>query len=1169
MRTFDEILTQVLDLLQREGRVSYRALKRRFELDDDYLEDLKAELIDAKHLAVDEDGKVLVWVGEETKEETEKRRIGESERKEVKDFGLRTSDSGLTAAERRQLTVMFCDLVGSTTLSAQLDPEEWRAIVRDYQAACAEVIHRFDGYIAQYLGDGLLIYFGYPRAHEDDAQRAARAGLEIVGTLHEQSIGATAPLRHRETGAQSQWSPLQIRIGIHTGLVVVGEVGEGTKRDQIALGDTPNIAARLQGLAEPDTIVISAATYHLVAGLLDCQDLGFHTVKGLAAPVQVYRVVGESEVRSRLDVAVTAGLTPLVGREEEIGLLLRRWEQVKASEGQVVLLNGEAGIGKSRIVQVLKERVTKENHTWLEARCSPYHQNSAFYPVIDLLQRMLQFGREDSAEEKLSKLEKALSLAGFDPQEMVPFFAALLSLSAPRFPLPELTPQKQREKTFHALLAWWLRAAERQPALSVWEDVHWADPSTLELLSLLLEQVPTTCLFIALTFRPDFTPPWASRSHMTHLTLTRLGRKQVEAMIEQVAGDKTLPIEIVQQVVTKTDGVPLFVEELTKAVMESNPSVGAHSGAPVPSLAIPTTLHDSLMARLDRLGSAKEVAQIGATLGREFSYELLSAISPVIEMNLQHALAKLVDAELLYPRGLPPHVTYMFKHALIQDTAYQSLLKSTRQQYHKKIAEVLEEKFSEVKENQPELVAHHYTEAEFGAHAIPYWQQAGEKAVQRSANVEAISHLIKGLECLEVLPDTPERTRHELALQLALGPALMAARGYAALEVEKAYVRARELCQQIGEPSQLLPVLVALWVVYIQRGNLQTAYELGEQCLTLAQRAQDSAFLLQAHTVLGVTLFFLGEFLPARMHLEQGSACYDSQKHHALAFLYYGLDPGVFSLSWLALTLWNLGYANQALERSYEGVTLAQRLSHPFSSAFALNWAAWLRQLRQEKQIVQEHAKAAIDLSMEQKFPFFLAWGRTVGGWARAAQGEQEEGITQMRQGLAGLRDTGAELWRPYHLTLLAETYGKAKQEEGELIMLTEALTIVQETGIRLVEAELYRLKGELVLQFGVRGQDKSGVRSPESEVTNPQSLTPNPQSEAEACFLKAIEIARRQSAKSLELRAVMSLSRLWQQQGKKEEARQMLVEIYGWFTEGFDTKDLQEAKVLLAELTD
>ena len=624
--------------------------------------------------------------------------------------------------ERRQLTVMFCDVVGSTALSERLDPEEWRAIVRNYQAACAAVIRRFEGHVAQYLGDGLLVYFGYPQAHEDDAQRAVRAGLEIIRVLQSSSaspaLAAGRSGRGPERALEGRAPEIQVRIGIHTGLVVVGEIGDGGKRELLALGETPNLAARLQALAEPNTVVISAATHRLITGLFDYRDLGLHSLKGLSAPVQVYQVGGESGVRSRLEAGSAVGLTPLVGREEEVAFLRRRWEQVTAGQGQVVLLGGEPGIGKSRLVRVLTEHLAGEAYVRIEWRCSPYHQNSAFYPVIEQLWRLLHVERADAPEDRLGKLEGMLAQHGFALPETVPLMAALLSLPLPeRYPPLTHEPQRLKQRTLETLVTWLGKEARRQPVLLIVEDLHWVDPSTLELLGLLVEQLPEERLFRLLTFRPDFHPPWPMLSHLTQLTLSRLARRQVEEMVESIAGGKGLLAEVVQQVVVKTDGVPLFVEELTKAVLESGVQGGAQAAsasrspdvAPAPSLAIPTTLHDSLMARLDRLATAKEVAQLGATLGREFGYELIEAVSPVDAASLQQALAKLVDAELLYQRGQPPQARYVFKHALIQDAAYQSLLRSTRQRYHQQIARAMEERLPETIETQPELLAHHYT----------------------------------------------------------------------------------------------------------------------------------------------------------------------------------------------------------------------------------------------------------------------------------------------------------------------------------------------------------------------------------------------------------------------------------------------------------------------------
>src|SRR6266542_2754115 len=605
--------------------------------------------------------------------------------------GFRPATHHPPEAERRQLTVLFGDLVDSTALASQLDPEEWREVIRAYQDACAKVIGRFEGHIAQYLGDGLLVYFGYPRAHEDDAQRAVRAGLGIVEA---------------------------VRLGCHTGLVVVGEVGGGTRQEQLALGETPNLAARLQGLAAPNTLVISAATLQLLGGFFACQSLGTPPLKGFAQPLEVYQVLSESTARSRLEAVGGTGLTPLVGRAQEVGLLLERWAQVKDGVGQVVLLSGEAGIGKSRLVQVLKEHVASEPQAWLTpCQCSSYYRNSALYPMIDLLERVaLRFEREESPPQKLRKLEGFLVQYGLLLAETMPLFTALLSLplAAEYAPLT-IAPEQQKQQTLHDFLTIMLRIAAQQPLLFVMEDLHWVDPTTLEFLTLLVDQGPTARILALWTFRPDFSPPWTGRSHLTQVTLPRLPRRQAAEMTGQVAHGKALPAEVVEQVVAKTDGVPLFVEELTKMVLESGllqERAGRYAlTGPLPPLAIPATLHDSLMARLDRLAAVKGLAQLGATLGREFSYALLHAVSPWDETSLQRGLHQLVEAEFLYQRGLPPQATYLFKHALIQDAAYQSLLRSTRQQYHQRIAQVLENQFPELAETQPELLAHHYTAA--------------------------------------------------------------------------------------------------------------------------------------------------------------------------------------------------------------------------------------------------------------------------------------------------------------------------------------------------------------------------------------------------------------------------------------------------------------------------
>ena len=685
---FVAVLDQVITLLRQRGRVAYRTLKVQFSLDDDALEALKDELLYAQQVARDEDNRVLVCL-EDTAPPPAPPPASSPP----------VSPPAPPEAERRQLTVLFCDLVDSTVLASQLDPEELREVVRAYQDTCAKVIARFDGHIAQYLGDGLLVYFGYPQAHEDDAQRAVRAGLGMVEGLE--------TLNSRL--GQKQGIRLAVRIGIHTGLVVVGAMGGGGRQEQLALGDTPNIAARLQGLAAPDTVLISAATQRLVQGYFICHALGSQTLKGVATPLQISQVMRATTVQQRFEVTAARGLTPLVGREPEVGLLRDRWAQVQAGRGHIVVLSGEAGIGKSRLVQVVKDEMLGATAMRIEYHCSPYHQHSALYPVITHLERALAWSQDETPDDRLRKLEDALRPSPLPLAESVPLFAALLSVSLPESYTPlTLTPQRQRHKTLEALLTWLLALTEQQPVLFVVEDLHWIDPSTLEFLTLLVEQGPTARLLTLLTCRPEFPVPWGLHTHLTPIALQRLPQAQVEAMIARVTEGKGLPLEVITHMVVKTDGVPLFVEELTKTVLESGlvrETRGRYElTGPLPPLAIPATLHDSLMARLDRLATVKAVAQLGAVLGRTFSYEVLQTVTPLAEVALQQALARLVDAELLYQHGIPPQATYTFKHALIQDAAYQSLLKSTRQQFHQRIAQALETRFPTLVETQPELL---------------------------------------------------------------------------------------------------------------------------------------------------------------------------------------------------------------------------------------------------------------------------------------------------------------------------------------------------------------------------------------------------------------------------------------------------------------------------------
>jgi class 3 adenylate cyclase/tetratricopeptide (TPR) repeat protein len=915
------IVPAVIGLLQREGRVSYWSLAETFGFDQALMECVKRELL-FKRVAYDEQGHGLVWIGAVLATTPSGDAPGpgvasNDSKRTLVDTVPQTEPAALEVmtqqplasppeAERRQLTVLFCDLVGSTQLSSQLDPEDLRAVVRAYQEAAAEVIRHYEGHIAQYLGDGLLVYFGYPTAHEDDARRAVHTGLGIVEAI--------APLNTRlaaQYGVQ-----LAVRLGVHTGPVVVGVMGGGERHEHLALGETPNIAARLQNLAPANAVVISAVTARLVQGAFALEELGTHTLRGVAEPMTLSRVRGLLATPSHDEEFVTATVPILVGRAEESGLLRRRWEQSKAGLGQVVCISGEAGIGKSALVEGLRAQVHAEGLPRIAYRCSPYHTASALYPVITHIEHLLQFAPDDPPTTKLGKLEAGLRPYDLPLAEVVPLVAGLLSVPLPaeRYAPLTLTPQHQKQQTFDVLLAWMVAEAERQPVLVAWEDLHWADPTSLELLGLVIDQAPTVPMLHVLTCRPEFSPPWPPRSHITPLVLHRLERPQVEALIMQRAGGKTLPAEVVEHIVAKTDGVPLYVEELTKMLLASallREEVDQYAlTGPLRVVAIPDTLQDALMARLDQLKRAKEVAQLGAVLGREFPYDLLQAIAPQDENALQEGLAQLVEAEILYQRGRPPRARYIFKHALIQDAAYASLLKSTRQQVHQQIAQVLEARFPALVETQPELLAQHYTAAGCPKQAVIYWHQAGHQASERSAHLEAISHFTAGIELLTALPETPEHTQQALTLHIALGAALLMTQGPGMPEVEHAYTRAYALCRQVGETPELVTTLFGLWRFYFARPQFQTAQEIGETLLRLAQRADDPALTVIARYALGGTEFYRGALSAARQHLEEGIARYTPDQRRMPAFR-MGQDPGVGCRAYAARVLWHLGHKRQ------------------------------------------------------------------------------------------------------------------------------------------------------------------------------------------------------------------------------------------------------------------
>ena len=1009
-------------------------------------------------------------------------------------------------------------------------------MIASYQSRCSAAVQRYDGFVAKYMGDGILIYFGYPRAHEDEAERSVRAGLDIIEAMAQLNAAFRRP-----SGVE-----LAVRIGIATGPVIVGDqIGEGTASETAVVGETPNLAARLQALAQPNQIAVSAATRTMLGDHFDLEDLGASELKGFAEPVPAWRVLSPRDVESRFAATRTGHSAPLVGRQEEMGLLLRAWEGSSRGRGQVVLIQGEAGVGKSRLVEGLREAAGK-GHIWVAIRCSPFHTASAFHPIIEHLKRVFGWEPEDAAPQHLAKLEAGLG--GFTTlplSESVRLFADLMSVPLPedRYPRLSMTAQQQRDATLDAIVAWLIELAERTPVLMAWEDLHWADPTTLETLGMLIEQVPTGPLLVVATYRPELTPPWPQRSHMTPITLNRLERPEVETMVGHLAGGRSLPGEVVDHIVAKADGVPLYVEELTKAilgsgVLEARGDIYVLNGS-LAQLHIPETLQDSLMARLDRAPRLREVAQLGSVLGREFAYDMISALAGIEEEMLQSGLGQLVVDELLYQRGRPPRSRYLFKHALIQDAAYQSLLKRTRQQYHQQVAKLLEDRFPEVASTQPELVAHHYTEANCPAQAIAYWHKAGAAAAMRSANLEAIDQFRRGLPLVEALSDMRERAERELDLQMALGPALFATKLGSHPDLGRAYARAWELCQQLGDHSRGFTALRGLQLHHLGLLEMEKSQHFAEEALRVAERLDDAARLVGAHMALGGALYWQGKFEPALAHFRRGLQIFDPNMQFPD---WPGSHPGVQCQYYPALISWTLGYPDRSLDELRAAVRSAETLGHPYTLAQTLcQGAALVHIWRHEPSAAADCAGRALRICEEQRIAQHHGIALCADGWALAAFGESEKGLAQIGQGLDGYLGT------PQHmlLTLQADAQLASGQPEAALASVAAGLQAVEKMGGAALEAELYRLRGEALL------------------------AGPGTVSEAETAIEKAIAVARRQNAKSWELRGAMSLARLRRQQGRPQEAVALLAPILGWFTEGFDTADLKDAKTLLDNLTE
>jgi class 3 adenylate cyclase/tetratricopeptide (TPR) repeat protein len=1031
---------------------------------------------------------------------------------------------------------MFCDLVGSTALSTGMDPEDLRDVIASFQNRCSAAIRRYDGFVAKYMGDGILVYFGYPRAHEDEAERSVRAALDIVDAMAELNAAIRRP-----PGVE-----LAVRIGIATGPVIVGDqIGEGTASETAVVGETPNLAARLQALAQPNQIVVSAATRAMLGDHFDLEDLGATELKGFAEPVPAWRVLLARDVESRFAATRTGTAAPLVGRQEEMGLLLRAWDGSSHGRGQVVLIQGEAGVGKSRLVEGLREATAKD-HIWVAIRCSPFHTASAFHPIIEHLKRVLGLQPEDTAQQHLAKLEAGL--AGFKTlplSESVRLFADLMSVPVPedRYPRLSMTAQQQRDATLDAIIAWLIETAERGPVLMAGEDLHWADPTTLETLGMLIEQAPTAAMLVVATYRPELTPPWPQRSHMTPITLNRLERPEVETMVGHLAGGRPLPGEVVDHIVAKADGVPLYVEELTKAilgsgVLEARGDAYVLRGA-LAQLHIPETLQDSLMARLDRAPRLREVAQLGSVLGREFAYDMISALAGIEEGMLQSGLGQLVVDELLYQRGRPPRSRYLFKHALIQDAAYQSLLKRTRQQYHQHVAKLLEDRFPEVASTQPELVAHHYTEANCPAEAIAYWHKAGVAAASTSANLEAVDQFRRGLALVEALPDPSERAERELDLQMALGPALIATKSFSHPDFGRTYERAWELCQQLGDHPREVTALRGLMLHHLNLQEMEKSQHFAEEALRVAERLGDAARLVGGHMAVAVALFWQGKLDPALAHFRRGFEMFDPTMQFPN---WPGANPGVQCQFYPALISWMLGYPDRSLDELRAAVGSAETLGHPVTLAHSLCWVALVHIFRHEPPAVADDAGRALRICEEHHIPQFYAIALCANGWALGVSGEGEKGLAQITQ---GVESYGLGALRHILSALQADAQLAIGKPEAALASVAAGLKAVEKTGGAPLEAELYRLKGEALL---------AGAGTV---------------SEAETAMQQAIDVARRQNAKSWELRGAMSLARLRRQQGRPQEAVALLAPILGWFTEGFDTADLQAARTLLADLTE
>jgi len=1057
----------------------------------------------------------------------------------------RATSSGPTVypedrAERRQVTVMFSDLVGSTALSARMDPEDLRELISAYHKCVAEAVRRFGGFVAQYLGDGVLVYFGYPEAHEDDAERAVRAGLELIAAV----IALKTP------------ASLQTRVGIATGLVVVGDLsGSGEVHERGIVGETPNLAARLQGIAEPNTVVIAEATRRLLGNLFELKDLGARDLRGVAEPLRAWVALRASTVESRFEALHAAGLTALVGREEEIELLRRRWSKTKTGDGQVVLISGEPGIGKSRITAALLESLAPEPHTRLRYFCSPQHTDSAFSPIIGQMERAAGFLHDDASQQKLDKLDALLAQASTSIQNAA-LIAEMLSLpNDGRYPALDLTPQRRRQKTLEALTAQMETLSRQKPVLMIFEDAQWADPTSLEAFGRVVDRIRTLKVLLLVTYRPEFDAPWVGRPYVTTLTINRMAEHEVGAMIDRVVGDSQLSVSIRQDIIERTDGIPLFVEEMTKAVLEAGSETAAAraiAAVPSPTLPVPASLYASLMARLDRLGGpAKELAQIAAVIGREFSHALLASVVDQPKAQLTSALDRLITAGLLFRRGAPPHATYLFKHALVQDAAYGTLLREPRRTLHARIAETIESEFAESAESRPELLARHWTEAGVIEKAADLWGKAGQRSLAQSALVEAAEQLTRALDQIATLSATPALRREQIKLQIALAHALMHVKGYAAPETKAAAAQARVLVEHAGalgetpeDPLAVFSVLYGPWATSYVAFNGDMMCELAARFMTLAEKQGATVPLMIGHRMVGLSLLSTGEIAQSRAHLDRSITLYDPPAHRSMATR-FGHDNRVAATIYRSWALWMLGYPEAALADAELAVKDARELGQAATLMLALCFTSLTYSLCGSYSAANARLDEDRALANEKGAALWKAFGMLSQGCVLALTGKSSDAVQTITTGLAEYRATGSTFWTPLFLSYLAKAYAELRQLDDAWRNINEVITAVQATKETLCETEVHRVAGEIALL------------SPERDVAK-----------AEAYFERALAVARQQQARSWELRAAMSMARLWRDQGKPQQARELLAPIYGWFTEGFDTRDLKDAKALLDSLS-